>query len=199
MGAITRLAQAAGAYVQPDPDADALRVLPRYPVLPWNWGATTPDVEIPVDILVREAVRPIVRPAYNQVHVTGQNQGVTARLRRQGSARDIEAPMIDRRDRPARAYCESVVTSSSNRGLFDRRAALARFEPGRRRVCLRPRSRRGVSPGTTRVGATLEARSRVERGGAPSPTVAESRSPKAGRASVCAASPRQPPGRTRPG
>ena len=45
--AVNDIATAAGGYVQPHPTDAVLRVLPRYPLAPWDWDTVTPDFEIP--------------------------------------------------------------------------------------------------------------------------------------------------------
>ncbi|MCK7568819.1 hypothetical protein MLD24_19475, partial [Marinobacter xestospongiae] len=41
ISAATRLAEAGGAYVQAHDTNQVLRILPRYPTLPWHWATTT--------------------------------------------------------------------------------------------------------------------------------------------------------------
>lgn len=53
VAAIVRVAQAAGAVVLSHPYEDTLVVRPRYPVSPWAWGVTAPDVQIQDDYVTR--------------------------------------------------------------------------------------------------------------------------------------------------
>ncbi len=90
-----RLAEAAGAYVQADPQLDTLRILPRYPLLPWEWSAATPDITLPSAPVVREAIEWQDKAAYNRVFVSGtESGGVLGQLTRTGTAGDVVAPMI---------------------------------------------------------------------------------------------------------
>lgn len=57
VAAITRIAQAAGAVVLAHPFEDRLVVRPRYPVSPWAWASTAPDVQIQDDYLSRTGGR----------------------------------------------------------------------------------------------------------------------------------------------
>ncbi|MCK7569165.1 hypothetical protein MLD24_21265, partial [Marinobacter xestospongiae] len=41
ISAATRIAEAGGAYVQAHDTNQVLRILPRYPTLPWHWATTT--------------------------------------------------------------------------------------------------------------------------------------------------------------
>lgn len=94
MSAVNAIAAAAGGYVQPHPTARTLRVLPRYPVAPWEWSDVTPDFELPSAPVVVEGIQWVKRPAYNRVYVSGQGQGVLGRVTRAGTAGDLEAPMV---------------------------------------------------------------------------------------------------------
>lgn len=90
-----RLAEAAGAYVQADPLLDTLRILPRYPLLPWEWSAATPDITLPSAPVVREAIEWQDKAAYNRVFVSGtESGGVLGQITRTSTAGDVVAPMI---------------------------------------------------------------------------------------------------------
>lgn len=90
-----RLAEAAGAYVQADPLLDTLRILPRYPLLPWEWSAATPDITLPSAPVVREAIEWQDKAAYNRVFVSGtETGGVLGQITRTGTAGDVVAPMV---------------------------------------------------------------------------------------------------------
>lgn len=90
-----RLAEAAGAYVQADPLLDTLRILPRYPLLPWEWSAATPDITLPSAPVVREAIEWQDKAAYNRVFVSGtESGGVLGQITRAGTAGDVVAPMV---------------------------------------------------------------------------------------------------------
>ncbi len=92
--AIAAIAGAAGGYVMPHPNAAVLRVRHRYPVAPWDWPAVTPDLVLPVDVVQRESLRWLEKPAYNRVFVSGQGAGVLGQVTRAGTAGNLVAPMI---------------------------------------------------------------------------------------------------------
>lgn len=94
IAAILDVAGAVGAIVQAADAGKTLRILPRYPIAPWGWQAATPDIQIPLDILTTESVEPITRPGYNAVYVGGQSYGLTALVKRQGTAGDVLAQTI---------------------------------------------------------------------------------------------------------
>lgn len=73
--AIADIADAAGAIVVPARDSQTLRVIPRYPVLPWNFASVTPDVSIPADPITELTHRPTTRITANGVYVHGGELG----------------------------------------------------------------------------------------------------------------------------
>jgi hypothetical protein len=92
--AVSRIAEAAGGYVQADRNARTLRILPRYPVAPWDWAGVTPAFSLPSSATTRESIAWLEKPAYNAVYVTGEGAGVLARIKRAGTSGDRVAPMI---------------------------------------------------------------------------------------------------------
>lgn len=93
--AVTRIAQAAGGYVQADPTEQTLHVLPRYPDMPWEWPTATPDYTLPSAVTTREATQYIELPSYNVVFVSGTAVGgINGRVWRSGTAADLPAEMI---------------------------------------------------------------------------------------------------------
>mgnify|MGYP000712204060 CR=1 FL=1 len=75
--AAVAIAQAGGGYVQPHAIDNVIRVLPRYPTAPWDWGSVSPDVEIPAAFATREAIEWVELPRYNRVYVSGTTAGVS--------------------------------------------------------------------------------------------------------------------------
>ena len=94
IGAVLRIAEAAGAYVQADRAARTLMVRHRYPVPPWDWYLAPPDFSLPSAVTSRESIEWIERPGYNAVYVSGEGSGVLAQCVRAGTAGDLVAPMI---------------------------------------------------------------------------------------------------------
>lgn len=85
MSAVQRIAAAAGAYVQTDRTTQVLHISHRYPASPWDWGALTPDVVLPIAPVLREAVEWVDKPAYNEVYVRGQAVGVNGHIVKTGT------------------------------------------------------------------------------------------------------------------
>jgi hypothetical protein len=94
IGAINKIAAAAGGYVQPHPSTQTIKVLPRYPKAPWEWHTITPDFQLPADATSRESLRWLEKPAYNRVFVSGQEVGVLGQVTRAGTAGNALAPMV---------------------------------------------------------------------------------------------------------
>ena len=94
MDALTAISGSAGAYIQPHPTDQRLSVMLRYPALPWDWGAISPDFVLPSAVTTRESVEFTDKPRYNRVFVSGQQQGRLVRVTREGTAGDMLAPMV---------------------------------------------------------------------------------------------------------
>lgn len=92
MSALLRIAAAAGAVVQSDPALPQVRIAPRYPVSPWDWTTTAPDVQIQDDIVTGERLQLQSRPQFDAVIVAGEKVGVAARVIREGEAGQTYAP-----------------------------------------------------------------------------------------------------------
>jgi hypothetical protein len=94
LDAIRQIAAAAGARAFADRNNAVLHIQPRYSVSPWDWSAATPDKTIPIGLARSVSTQLVPRPDYDQVYVSGQNQGVLVNAIRQGSAGGNPAPMI---------------------------------------------------------------------------------------------------------
>ena len=92
MAALLRIAEGSGAVVQSHPSLPQVRIVPRYPVSPWDWTFTAPDVEIHDDIVTSTRLQLQSRPNYDAVIVAGERVGVAARVKREGEAGQTYAP-----------------------------------------------------------------------------------------------------------
>jgi hypothetical protein len=92
--AATRISEAGGGYVQAHNTDQTLLILPRYPSMPWDWPAATPDIQIPEDACEVEGIEWQDKPAYNAVWISGQESGRRDRIKRAGTAADRPAPSI---------------------------------------------------------------------------------------------------------
>lgn len=94
MDGLVRIAEAAGAYIRPDPLLQELSFLHRYPTMPDTWASATPDYELPAAITTREAIEWQDRADYDAVYVSGQQQGVLGFVKKAGSAGETFAQMV---------------------------------------------------------------------------------------------------------
>lgn len=93
--AVARVAEAGGGYVQASRAAKILNILPRYPVMPWDWATSVvPDFSLPSAVTTTEGVEWQDNPGYNAVWVSGESSGILAQVLRQGTPGDLAAPMI---------------------------------------------------------------------------------------------------------
>lgn len=93
MAKILAIADAVDGMVLTDRQSHIIAMMRRYPVLPWEWDIATPFAQIPIDIMTSLAGNPSTKPEYNGVYLSGQSAGVTALVKRTGSAGDVLAPM----------------------------------------------------------------------------------------------------------
>lgn len=94
ISALQAIAGAAGGYLQPHRTDQTIRVLPKYPVAPWEWGSVTPDFELPAAAVVREGIEWVNKPLYNRVFVSGSRNGLLGQVTRAGTAGDVIAPAV---------------------------------------------------------------------------------------------------------
>lgn len=94
LAVVRRVAESIGAIVQCPRTGDVIRVQPRYPVLPWNWTAASPDVTLALDPITSEGYERADKPAYEGVYVSGQAQGVLALVKRTGTGPDLLLPTV---------------------------------------------------------------------------------------------------------
>lgn len=100
--AISRIATAAGAVAQPDPQAKTITVRSRYPASPDDWASATPYASINEGLCTRMGAEYRSNPERNAVIVTGGTQGVLVNATRFGTAGD------DPLDTITEALCTAV-------------------------------------------------------------------------------------------
>ena len=94
ISALTNIAQAPGAYIQPHPTEQTLIVLPRYPSMPHQWGSLPVDYIIPAAVSTREGLEWEDLPTYERVFVSGTSAGVIAQVTRAGLSGELVKPMV---------------------------------------------------------------------------------------------------------
>lgn len=95
ISALTTIAAAAGAYLQPHDFLDEMRFRLQYPAAPWDWGDVVPYIELPAAVVVREGIQWLTKPIYDRVFVQGEAPGgVQGDVVRIGTAGTREAPQV---------------------------------------------------------------------------------------------------------
>lgn len=94
MSALAEMARAVGAYVQPEFTNRAIRILPRYPVAPWDWAGVTPQIELPSALAEMRSTDCIDRPVYDRVWVGGESAGVAGFVTRAGTLGEQVAEQV---------------------------------------------------------------------------------------------------------
>lgn len=92
MSALVRIAEASGGVVQSHPSDPVVQIRARYPVSPWEWPTTPPDVTIPDDVVTGTRLQLQSRPLFDAVICAGERVGVSARVRRDGELGQTYAP-----------------------------------------------------------------------------------------------------------
>ncbi|HHO2168294.1 TPA: hypothetical protein ACVBCY_001819 [Aeromonas hydrophila] len=92
--AIKYLAEAAGGFVLPHQRDRHLVIKPRYPTVPWQLDGVLADVAIPRAIITTLGSDFQPGQMANGIYVSGGHQGINARVLRQGTAGDRQAPVI---------------------------------------------------------------------------------------------------------
>ncbi|WP_461605417.1 hypothetical protein [Aeromonas allosaccharophila] len=92
--AIKYLAEAAGGFVLPHQRDRHLVIKPRYPTVPWQLDGALADVAIPRAIITTLGSDFQPGQMANGIYVSGGHQGISARVLRQGTAGERQAPAI---------------------------------------------------------------------------------------------------------
>lgn len=89
---IQAAARDVGLIVVPGMADHTLTVMPRYPILPWQFAGADPDLTIPDNAILTLSRRQVATTQANAVYVHGESvAGILARLWRTGTAGDREA------------------------------------------------------------------------------------------------------------
>lgn len=91
---IKSIANGVGGYVNSHPWDKIIQVRSAYPATPWEWDTTDSDIILPRDIIVSQSLTWGEKPDYNGVYVSGDKTGVTAFGKRDGTAGDLQMPMV---------------------------------------------------------------------------------------------------------
>lgn len=94
ISALQELAEAAAAFLLPDPMNRHIIVLPKYPTAPWAFAGAIADIVIPEPAMMTLGEDHMDGQNVNGVHVGGKDVGVVGRVYRQGSGADRLLPDI---------------------------------------------------------------------------------------------------------
>jgi len=94
MQVIKGIADTCRAIVATDMAAQTIRIKPRYKVTPWALSSAVPDLVIPASMAARKDGEWDERPFFNAVYVAGEAGGISATVTREGTAGDLQAPMV---------------------------------------------------------------------------------------------------------
>jgi hypothetical protein len=73
--ALAQLASDCGAMIVPSRNSKVLDIMPRYPVLPWDFSLISPDVSVPEAVITDLVQRPVIPYQANGVYVHGSEIG----------------------------------------------------------------------------------------------------------------------------
>lgn len=91
---VAQIVTAAGGIMVPSMASDGWTVQPRYKVLPWDWGTSTPDAGIYIGMVRSRSAQFEPAPEFNSCFVSGVSQGEAVDVQRQGSGGTNPMPDI---------------------------------------------------------------------------------------------------------
>jgi hypothetical protein len=93
--ALAAIAKDIGAMLVPSIDSQTINIMPRYPVMPWDFALASPDVTVPEAAIVGATETTVAPSQANAVYVHGAEiGGVLAWCRLTGTAGDRLAPSV---------------------------------------------------------------------------------------------------------
>lgn len=141
-----RVAEAAGAVLRSHRTLPTLQVAPRFPRVPWEWGAATPNVVMPGQIITTDSLQSTAGVEFNAVYVSGSVQGaIVGHVVRTGTIGDVLAPEVSDR-------LVTDVVSARQRGISVLSAAALK----RRQTMTVPLLTGGTNPGLILPGYLIQ-------------------------------------------
>jgi hypothetical protein len=121
--AVRMIADSVGAVILPDRSADQITINPRYRDSSWGWGTATPSASLTLDVVKRLASRWNPKPDIDGVYVSGEAQGVSCFIRRQGTAgANLATEVVDRlitHQDAGRERGRNIISDRGNQEVFD--------------------------------------------------------------------------------
>ncbi len=78
-----------GCMLLSNDDTRTLTVVPRWPMVPWQMAAATPDLTVHDAVITQYSQTKSLNPECNAVLLRGEQQGISAKVKRTGSAGNI--------------------------------------------------------------------------------------------------------------
>lgn len=99
IAAVSEAAAQVGAVVIPQDAEQKLKIVPRWPVVPWAMTSATPDIALHDSVIFSCSEAEQLAPLYNTCIARGEQQGISREIARQGlgstaPAPDFVAPLI---------------------------------------------------------------------------------------------------------
>ncbi|MCH4294231.1 hypothetical protein MJ923_07920 [Shewanella sp. 3B26] len=99
IAAVSEAAAQVGAVVIPQDAEQKLKIVPRWPVVPWAMASATPDIALHDSVIFSCSEAEQLAPLYNTCIARGEQQGISREIARQGlgstaPAPDFVAPLI---------------------------------------------------------------------------------------------------------
>lgn len=83
---INETVSALGCMMICDDDDQRIKIIPRWPVSPWLTASAVPDIVVHDAVIQEQSESDQISPLYDCVFVRGEQVGVSAKVRRQGTA-----------------------------------------------------------------------------------------------------------------
>jgi hypothetical protein len=121
--AVRMIADSVGAVILPDPSEDQITINPRYQASAWDWDTATPSALLTLDVIKRLASRWNPKPDIDGVYVSGEAQGVSCFVRRQGTAgANLATEVVDRlitHQDAGRERGRNIISDGGNQEVID--------------------------------------------------------------------------------
>jgi hypothetical protein len=153
---IRQLAAAAEAVIEPMADQYGVIVRSRYATMPNQWHYTAPDVQVAWPAVESSSRAQADQPDYTAIYVAGQQQGLVAQIRLEGTSGADQAPMVTDAlltDLPVLLERGKAVLAASGQAHMVTRVLPVLMGAGDPGVFLRGQLVRWVDPKVTWVGA----------------------------------------------
>ncbi|WP_022944501.1 hypothetical protein [Pseudoalteromonas ruthenica] len=92
--ALNHVARSIGGMLLCDDATKTVSMVPLWPVMPWDTADATCDVILNEAVILEHNTNKVVAPEYNAIHVRGEQDGVSGRVKRRETLGDRYAPDV---------------------------------------------------------------------------------------------------------